>query len=148
MEFRPLTGRAVEPDAAAVHLDDLARDGQTEAGPATAVRVTAREQPIVEVVRHPRAVILHGHGHLLGVRLAGHHDLSALARELDRVADQVCQDLGDLFAVTRHRRGGIVEPGGPLAMLNAIPFYRKQRAHRGDIGNFTTVGLCHLRPRG
>ena len=62
-------------------------------------------------MRHPRAVILHGHGHLLGVRLAGHHDLSALARELDRVADQVCQDLGDLFAVTRHRRGGIVEPG-------------------------------------
>src|SRR5438477_12148928 len=92
VEFRPLTGRAVEPDAAAVHLDDLARDGQTEAGPATAVRVTAREQPTVEVVRHRRAVILHSHGHMLGDRLASHHELRATARALARSAYQCPQD--------------------------------------------------------
>ena len=96
---------AVEPDAPAHPLDQPATDGETKPGPAESARRRGvrlsegvEDEPAL-VGRDPDARVLHGHaqgyvlgGHGLGVDANGDF---ALLGELDRVADQIDEDLAD-----------------------------------------------------
>ncbi len=81
MEIRSLTDRAVKPDPTSVHLDDLTGDRQSKSGAADSIGATGsvcevtlktNEQPVVEVGRHPWAMVFDRHHDGLIIKLACH----------------------------------------------------------------------------
>src|SRR3989454_1054997 len=109
MERGPLVLAALRPDAAAVQLDELLADRESEPGAAGAagdgvVELLERLEQVREVVladADPRV----GNAHPDRVRLG--HDADedpSLGGKLDRVGQQIEQDLLDLRAIARQRR--------------------------------------------
>jgi hypothetical protein len=107
-------GLALEPETAAHHLDELRRDGETEAGAAVSARrrrVGLDERPEdlpPLVLGHADARVSHraAEQHVVVAPL-GNGDLDAhlaLVGELDRVADQVEQDLTEASRIAGERR--------------------------------------------
>jgi hypothetical protein len=110
-EGTALAGRALQPDLPAHQLDQAARDGQAEAGAAVLargghVRLRERlEQPGHLLLAHADAGVAHREAQLRLVPGALQHlrlqpDL-ALRRELDRVVDEVGQDLAEAQRVAQ-----------------------------------------------
>src|SRR6478752_6216325 len=97
-EGSSLAERRFDPDAAAMHLDDLLGDRKPEAGPALGLGVGAVD--LVELVEHARVLVCRYAGARVGDgdgKVAAHGtgrdaDL-ALIRELDGVADKIEQHL-------------------------------------------------------
>ena len=109
MEVRTVAGFAFNPDPAAVHLDDLTRDGQPEAGAEDLagrllVTLVAAEQPLEELGRDADAVVADADVDLSTVHGACDHDLPAVGRVLDRVAEQVGDHLRDAVRVALDHR--------------------------------------------
>jgi hypothetical protein len=112
-EGRALAGRGLDPDATAVHLDDAPGDGQAETG--APLRARRRAVDLLELLEDPLLVGLgdararvrdrDAEGPVGRGRLQA--DLAGLG-ELDRVADEVQQDLGEaaLVAVADGQVGG------------------------------------------
>src|SRR5438445_9870635 len=97
MELRTLVNLTFEPDASAVHLDDLTRNLQTKAPGNGAIRATAGacsppltsgKHPVVEVGRHATALVLDGYFHVIRARPAGHQDLAPRGRVFRCIAQQ------------------------------------------------------------
>src|SRR5438309_4686882 len=108
-EPAPFSELALEPDATAVQLDELARDGETKSGPmvrARRRRVDLSELPEDQIVMLRRnaepSVADFNEERREAVRLPSRRtDPHAPAgwRELDRVAEQVPDDVRDLLAI-------------------------------------------------
>src|SRR3989441_7271405 len=121
---------ALDPDAAAVQLDQALGQRQPEAGPFLLARVVARSLP--ELLEDDRLVFLwdadprvrDGDHDALSVRLCIHGDRAVLLGELHRVGEQVDEDLLHRTLVGGHRtdRGGqlLVQPH-PAAAGSLLP---------------------------
>src|SRR5262249_5960311 len=102
---RTFAERRYDPDAAAVHLHNLLGNGEPQPGAALGLGVGAVD--LVELLEDARLVLLRntgpGVGHTEGeVAVAGGSGDAYLAgvRELDGVAHQVEQDLGEALLIT------------------------------------------------
>lgn len=94
-------------------LDDVSSDRQAQTGPAApdpgpVGPVEALEHPIDGTSRDPDPVILDGHHDIGVLHLDPDRDLAAVGAELDRVMDEVDQDLAKALLGTHHcgRVGG------------------------------------------
>src|SRR6185436_20002957 len=111
-------------DLAAVIADDLADEGQAQAGPLLARREERREDLFAQLGRHSGAVVAHLKPYQGVVGLGADPD-ATLARRRDRVARQVEQRAPQLHGVRAHgqpvRRAdlhhGTAGDGGQLADL-------------------------------
>ena len=108
MELRALTGCALEPDPAAMHLDDLAGDWQTKAGTDTPIHTiggicvwptVSNKQSVIKVDRHTWTLVVHGYLYGFGIRSAGHQDVAAGGRVFDRVIQQSRECLRNSFPI-------------------------------------------------
>ena len=109
-----MPGWLVEPETTAHHLDELRRDGETEAGAAVPARrrrvgLDERSEDLPPLVLgNPDAGVAHGAAQHDGVLVAlGRGDLDTdLARvgELDGVAHQIEQDLTESARIADQRR--------------------------------------------
>src|SRR5262249_58083089 len=109
MERRALVLTTLRPDAAAVELDELLADRQPETRASGAAGDRVIE--LLERLEEPRQVVLAnsdagvGDAQPDGIRLGDHADQDAALRgELDRVRQQIEQDLIDLSPIVRPRR--------------------------------------------
>src|SRR5690606_1088057 len=111
-ETRTLIELALDQDAAAEQLCEPAREGEAEAGSAVQPRRRAVDLPELVEDRleltgrdtDPRVTHRPFHERSRVIVHATHPDRHApLVRELERVADQVVQDLDRLLAVRRNR---------------------------------------------
>src|SRR5205814_9137047 len=97
---------AVDGAAAAVHLDDLPRDGQAEAraddlaGVFVLVSLVAPEQPVDELGRNAAAMVADDHFDRPSAQARAGADLSAVGGVLDRVAEEVGKNLEQAVRVT------------------------------------------------
>src|SRR5690606_34353214 len=102
-ERAPHADRARDPDPAAVRLDDPPADREPEAGAGASGlerRPPERREEVRDrIFRDPDARVLDREDDLLAVRLRGDRDPAALGRELDRVPDQVLEELEHTVAV-------------------------------------------------
>ena len=105
-ERRALARFAFEPDASAVQLDELAREREAEARAFLLVRVVAAdlaeflEHRLLVLRRDADAGVADGdYEHLVRVAARDDVDAAAVGRELDRVGQQVEQDLLELALV-------------------------------------------------
>ena len=99
--------RGLDPDAPAVELDDLAADGEPEAGAGRlAVDLPAREEledAIAVALAHAGAVVGHGQGPLArAARGADRDDRRRVAAELQRVGEQVLEHARELALDAEH----------------------------------------------
>jgi len=108
MELGSISGGAFEPDASAVHFDDLASDRQTQTCVNPSVEtigglcwwaLITDEQTIIEIGRHAGAVVFHHDLDKIGIGPGGHRHLAPGRRVFRRVAKQNREDLGNLVAV-------------------------------------------------
>src|SRR4051794_9442617 len=110
-EGTPLTRPAIRPDPAAVVLDDSLAHRQAD--PRTrvvtaAVEAVERLEDLARVLGvHPDAVVGHGEAHEPVVARRADGDSRLALRELDRVADEVLENLAEIG------RGGRGVLGGP-----------------------------------
>ena len=103
-----------DPDPAAVLLDDVAGDGQAQAGPA-ALAADARPVDLVEPLEDARlgrprdadAVVRDRHDDVRRHRSHGHRDGAPVGAELDRVVEQVDEDLLEARLVAPDRWHGL-----------------------------------------
>src|SRR5690606_8465012 len=99
---RPLPHLALHLHAPAVRLDDAARDGEAEAGAgaAGAARLPERvEEARALLLGDARPGVRDAEDDVAAVARRAHGDAAALGRELDRVVDQVGEDLEDAVVV-------------------------------------------------
>ena len=112
MEGRTLAKARLDPDAATVHLDNLLRDGEAESGAALGLGVGAVY--LVELLEDAGELI----GRNAGARVGDAHGEMAVGRacrdahlpcvgELDGVADEVEQNLGEALLVAKAERLGL-----------------------------------------
>src|SRR5262249_52977637 len=109
MEGRALTERRLDPDAPTVHLDDLLGDGEPEAGTALGFGVGAVY--LVELLEYAGQLIRGDAGASVGnadIEVAIHglrgNSYFAGVGELDGVADQVEEHLGQALLITEAKR--------------------------------------------
>src|SRR5499426_1156637 len=109
LEGRTLAQRRLDPNATAMHLDDLLGNGEPQAGAALGLGVGAVD--LVELLEDARLVLLRnagsGVGHMDGeVAVASGSGDAYLpgVRELDGIADKVEQDLGEALLVAHANR--------------------------------------------
>ena len=131
-----LPRRALQLDRAAHGLDQAAAHRQPEAGAGVVAAAVAHLHEGLEDLLLARgldadAVVLDGEVEAAGLRPGAYaHGHRALVAELDRVADQVEQDLAELAAVALHRVG---QRGIDLGHQRE-PAHRGARAlHREDV---------------
>ena len=138
-----------DPDPAAVLLDDVAGDGQAETGPA-ALAADPRPVDLVEPLEDARlgrprdadAVVRDRHHDVRRHRSDGDRDGAAVGAELDRVVEQVDEDLLEARLVAadgRHRLGDHDGQGDPL------PFGEQAQALRRVLGDLAQVERVHRR---
>ncbi|MEJ0040706.1 MAG: hypothetical protein WDM81_00075 [Rhizomicrobium sp.] len=127
----PPPRRLVDADLAAHRLDELLGDGQAEARAAEFSRMAGigldefAEDLVALFLRHADAGIAHLEIQEAAVRTVDHAhrklDAAALG-ELDRVADQIGQDLAQPHAVAAHHRGdGRIDDGDQFDVLVVRP---------------------------
>src|SRR5437879_5100556 len=123
-ERRAVAELTLDPDAPAVQLDELAREGEAKPGALVLLGVVRPDLP--ELLEHDLDVFAgdadagvgHRHFHLAVQALRADLDAPALGRELHRVRQEVEEDLLDLALVAAQRAQLAVEPrveGEPLA---------------------------------
>ena len=128
LERRALPRLALDADRPAHQLDDALRDREPEPGAAVAPSrggvdlAEGREQPVHPILRDPDAGIADGEldapGALPGRLGVDVHDDLALLGELDRVREQVEQDLSQAGHVPHDsRRHGLAEQAAELHVL-------------------------------
>jgi len=99
VEFRTDSNRALDPDSAFVHLDDLASDRQSQARPDHLILgvafepLVAPKEAVQELVRDALPVVSHADLDVAILEAAGNEDLAPLGRVFGRVAQQVRDDL-------------------------------------------------------
>src|SRR5215216_4555344 len=101
----PVAGFRLGPDATAMRLDQHPRDVETETEPRADPRllslIEALEEPRQDVSSNPDTVIFDPHlPHVIG-RIDSDGDLATLWGILDRVANQVVEDLSESGSVPR-----------------------------------------------
>src|SRR4051812_3309979 len=141
MEPAALAGRRLDPDAPAVALDHLAADGEADAGAGVlAHRVQALEhhEDALEVLRlDADAVVADDDVVFIGFFAPGDVDPGhARSPELERVADQVLEELRHLQLVGRHA-GQRVPGHGGARLLD----------RRAQVGERATQRRLQLDPR-
>src|SRR5207244_10366994 len=99
-EIRSVPLFALDPDLAAVHLDDLPRDGKPEPGADDLARglfvaFIPAEQPVHELGRDADAVVVDAHLDDTVSCQARDGDVAAVGRVLDLVVEKVGEKLGD-----------------------------------------------------
>src|SRR5215471_621253 len=104
-ETAALPGLALDPDAAAVELDQPFREREPEPGAVALLEADFRllellEDPLVVLGRDSRPGIRHGHEHLAVHPRRGDADVPARRRELHRVREQVEDDLAQAALVS------------------------------------------------
>src|SRR5438445_8033643 len=117
MGGRAVPDRAFHPDLAPVHLHDLLNDREAEAGPGNRLRGTAADT--AETLKHVADLVLwdadagvgDAHQGELPLDPARKRDRPTLRRVLDRVVDQVADDLDQPVAVARDDGQARVEVG-------------------------------------
>jgi hypothetical protein len=151
-EGTPLFEDAPDGYIAGVKPDDLARDGESQAG--ALVGRIGQCSELLEFTEYLRQVLLRdaaprvGHGaDRLSVRCLDRHADRAGSCEFDRIADQVVQNLGDAVPVREHThglRGGAHFERQTLAGRDGL-----EGLHRG-LDNFgqLAVLLRHADPSG
>jgi len=105
LEDRTLPKRRFDPNAAAVHLDDLLGNRESEAG--AALGLGKRAVDLVELLKDARLLLLGNAWHPIGHadvemavdRLGGHAHLTGVG-ELDGIAHEVKQQLCEALLVT------------------------------------------------
>src|SRR5690606_9249974 len=101
----PLTARA---DVAAVQLDQVAHERQTDAEPAlrSAQRARVLDEEVEDSPQHvgldAEAVVDYFHGYVLALLLDRKRDRSALFGVLSRVGEQVLEDLREPDRIALH----------------------------------------------
>src|SRR5690606_40475473 len=103
----PAPRLALHADPPAVCLDDATRDGQSEAGTCTprALRLPERLEEVRELLlRDPRPGVRDAEDDLVVAAFGAHRHPATPGRELDRVVDQVGEDLEDAVVVGRDGR--------------------------------------------
>src|SRR5206468_6051858 len=124
-EAAALADLALQVDAAAVRLHDVAHDGEPEAGRAELAAVgtlhEALEDALPLVRRDAGPRVADGHPHRPVLRRRLDPDTPAAGRVAQRVRDQVGERPGDLGRITRDRHaaggGGGLEGDAALARL-------------------------------
>src|SRR5277367_188484 len=99
-ETTPVPGLALDPDVAAVQLDEALRERQTEPRALSLLRpgvglLELLEDPVLVGERYPRSRVGHRHPHLPVDPRGRDRDLAARRRELDGVREEVEDDLAD-----------------------------------------------------
>src|SRR6185503_2444023 len=153
IEARAIAGAGLDPDAPAVALDHFLADGEPDAGAGILALV---EQPLehhedaLEVLRlDADAVITNFKSPFLGRFFDA--DVNARHRvrpELERVADQVLQQLPELHLVAHHRgqrivrdRGaGLLDAGAQVEQRAAQRHLERHRLELRTLGAYARVG--------
>src|SRR5258708_36016401 len=91
--------RAAHADVTTVAAHDAERDVEAEADPARIAAPVALEQVAEVIRRDARAGVVHGEADQAALLLRLHHDAAPGRRELERVSDQVAQDLQDALPI-------------------------------------------------
>src|SRR5262245_46705974 len=112
LKRRAFARRRFDPDAPAVHLDDLLRDGEAEAG--TTLGFGKRTVDLVELIeyagllllRDPWTRVRHADGEATVDRLRRHPHLTHIG-ELDGVPNEIEEHLGEALLVAKPNGQGL-----------------------------------------
>src|SRR5262249_25438489 len=111
-------GLGVDPDRAAVLLDDALHDAEAETGPGLALRREEGLPDALEVLgRDAAAVVLDDEPGAPALRVEPEADRPAFFRRLDRVADEIQRNLQDFLVIDDRGRFGVPGPPHDVAEL-------------------------------
>src|SRR4029077_6230421 len=120
--LRPGSQRALDPDPAAMHLDDLSRYGQTQPGADDSalgvafVSLITAEQAVDELGRNARSMVPDAYLDVAALEGAADLDLATRGRVFDGVAQKVRDHLEDPIGVADDDRYSTAERDGDAVL--------------------------------
>src|SRR6266852_3066650 len=135
VERRTVTDSALDPDLAAMHLDDLLNDREAQAGPGYRLGGAAADPPeafedMLDLVRRDaQPGVGDADERKTAVGAGRQRHRPAIGRVLDRIVDEVAQDLDETVAISVDDREARIEIG-----LEVDDHGRRRRGPGHDVG--------------